>query len=67
MDQRRVFFVGATMADRKSLGILGFVLAGMTFAVMLAATIVVKDHIDGRRSLDSVSPVVASLPVALVR
>ena len=40
------------MADRRSLGILGFVFGGVTAAVMLIAVIVVKQHVDGRVTLD---------------
>ncbi|HMK79462.1 MAG TPA: hypothetical protein VK438_07410 [Xanthobacteraceae bacterium] len=41
------------MADRRSLGILGFVFGGVTVAVMLIAVVVVKNHIDGRLTLDA--------------
>ena len=40
------------MADRRSLGILGFVFGGITAAVMLIAVLVVKQHVDGRVTLD---------------
>ena len=40
------------MADRRSLGVLGFVFAGVTAAVMLIAVIVVKQHVDARVTLD---------------
>ena len=40
------------MADRRSLGILGFVFGGVTAAVMLIAVMVVKQHVDGRATLD---------------
>jgi hypothetical protein len=49
------------MADRRSLGILGFVFGGVTAAVMLIAVMVVKTHIDGRLTLD---PARAPLVVA---
>jgi hypothetical protein len=49
-----------TMADRRSLGILGFVFGGVTAAVMLVAAIVVKNNIDGRLTLDA-----GRTPVAL--
>ncbi len=49
-----------TMADRRSLGILGFVFGGVTAAVMLVAVMVVKSHIDGRVTFDP-----ARTPVAL--
>ena len=49
-----------TMADRRSLGILGFVFAGVTAAVMLVAVVVVKSNIDSRLTLDS-----GRAPVAL--
>ena len=41
------------MADRRSLEILGFVFGGVTAAVMLVAVMVVKNHIDGRLTLDA--------------
>jgi hypothetical protein len=41
------------MADRRSLGILGFVLGSVTAAVMLIAVIVVKHHVDGRLTFDA--------------
>jgi hypothetical protein len=40
------------MADRRSLGLVGFFLGGVTAAVMLIAVMVVKNHVDGRLSLD---------------
>jgi hypothetical protein len=48
------------MADRRSLGILGFMFCGVTVAVMLTAAMVVKNNIDGRTVLDSRMPVMAS-------
>ena len=47
------------MADRRSLGMLGFLLGGITAAVMLTAALVVKHHLDGRLTLDARLPVVA--------
>ena len=41
------------MADRRSLGMLGFLLGGVTAAVMLIAAMVVKHHVDGRVPLVS--------------
>ena len=40
------------MADRRSLGLVGFFFCGVTAAVMLIAAVVVKNHVDGRLSLD---------------
>jgi hypothetical protein len=55
------------MADRKSLGLIGFVFAGITAVVMATGILVVQRHIDGRLILDEQRPVVsASLPT-LVR
>lgn len=48
------------VADRRSLGILGFVFGGVTAAVMLIAVIVVKQHVDGRVSLDRLPAMAAS-------
>jgi hypothetical protein len=51
------------MADRRSLGIIGFVLGGVTALVMIVGATVVQQHLDGRLQLDNVHPVVsASLP-----
>ena len=54
------------MADRRSLGILGLVFGGVTAAVMLIAVIVVKQHVDGRVTLDQArqSVMAAAAPVA---
>jgi len=55
------------MADCKSLGIIGFVMGGVTALVMLVAATVVVNHLDGRLVIDSDRALVsASLP-ALVR
>lgn len=54
------------MADRRSLGLVGFFFCGVTAAVMLIAVMVVKNHIDGRLSLDGVHmPVVASVQTVI--
>ena len=56
------------MADRKSLGILGFMFGGVTAAVMLIAVMVVKHHIDGRLTLDAAkAPVMASAVQFIIR
>jgi hypothetical protein len=55
------------MADRRSLGIVGFVLGSVTIAVMLTAVLVVKSHVDGRMSLDARKPVLAASTQSLVR
>jgi len=39
-------------ADRNGLGFLGFIFAGVTFAVMMMATTVVLGHVDGKLSLE---------------
>ena len=41
------------MADKSSLGILGFVFAAITAAVMLTALVVVRGHVEGRLVLES--------------
>ena len=55
------------MADRKTLGIIGFILGGVTAAVMIVGVLVVRSHLDGRLALDGQQrPVVsASLPSIL--
>jgi hypothetical protein len=56
------------MADRRSLGIVGFVFGGVTAAVMLIAVMVVKHHVDGRLTLDSARlPVLAASAQAVIR
>ena len=40
------------MADRSGLGFLGYVLGGVTLAVMLTAFTVVVGHVEGRLTLD---------------
>ena len=55
------------MADRRSLGILGFVLGGVTVAVMLIAVMVVKNHVDGRLTLDARMPVIAASAQTVIR
>ena len=56
------------MADRRSLGIVGFVFGGITAAVMLVAVTVVKNHVDGRASLDQARPsVMAASTQAVIR
>ncbi len=56
------------MADRRSLGIVGFFFGGVTLAVMLVAAVMVKSHVDGRLSLDSGRlPVVAASTQTLIR
>jgi len=49
------------MADRKSLGIIGFILGGITAAVITVGIVVVQAHLNGRLALDH-----AAGPVVLV-
>ena len=53
------------MADRKSLGIIGFILAAVTGAVMVVGVLVVQSYIVGGLELDQARPVVASLPTVV--
>ena len=56
------------MADHRSLGILGFVFGGITAAVMLIAVLVVKQHVDGRVTLDEARlPVMAASTQSVIR
>ena len=56
------------MADRRSLGILGFMFGGVTAAVMLIAVIVVKQHVDSHAALDQARlPVMAASAQAVIR
>jgi hypothetical protein len=54
------------MADRKSLGTIGFILGAVTAAVMMVGVMVVHGHVDGRLELDNALPQVsASLPTVV--
>ena len=56
------------MADRRSLGIVGWVFGGITAAIMLVAVMVVKHHVDSRWTLDEARlPVMAASGQALIR
>ena len=56
------------MADRRSLGILGFVFGSVTAAVMLIAIMVVKHHVDGRLTLEGARmPVMAASAQIVIR
>lgn len=55
------------MADRRSLGLVGFMFGGVTIAVMLIAAVVVKNHLDGRLTLDARLPVVAASTQSFIR
>ena len=54
------------MADRKSLGIIGFILSLVTAAVMLVGVVVVRSHVDGQFELDD-ARVLVSASLAVVR
>ena len=53
------------MADRRSLGILGFVFGGVTVAVMLVAVMVVKNHVESRITQEAGLPKIASVQVVI--
>lgn len=56
------------MADRRSLGILGFVFGGVTAAVLLIAVMVVKSHVDARMTIESAQlPVMAASAQTVIR
>jgi hypothetical protein len=55
------------MADRRSLGIVGLIFGSVTFAVMLIAVMVIKNHVDGRLTLDTRMPVVVASAQTVVR
>ena len=55
------------MADRRSLGFVGFVFGGITAAVMLVAVMVVKHHVDGRLTMDGRAPVVLASAQTVIR
>ena len=55
------------MADRRSLGIVGFVFGGVTAAVMLIAVVVVKQNMD-RMALEGPQPsVIAASAQTVIR
>lgn len=41
------------MADKTSLGVMGFLFGSITLAVTIIAFLVVRDHLDGRLQLES--------------
>ncbi len=43
------------MADKSSLGFLGFMFGGVTFAVTLIAFLLVRDHVQGRLAFDDMA------------
>jgi hypothetical protein len=43
------------MADKSSLGFMGFLFGGVTFAVAVIAVLVVRDHVQGRLQLDAMA------------
>jgi hypothetical protein len=53
-------FMGRAMADRAGLGFLGFILGGVTVAVMLVAATMVIGHIDGRFIIDTAPTQIAA-------
>ncbi len=55
------------MADRRSLGMLGFFFGGVTAAVMLIAVMVVKHHVDGRLTMDRAAPVFVATAQTVIR
>ena len=55
------------MADRRSLGIVGFVFGGVTAAVMLIAIMVVKQHVDRMAIEDQRLPVIAASAQSVIR
>jgi hypothetical protein len=55
------------MADRRSLGIVGFVFGGVTAAVMLVAIIVVKNNVESRALDEARLPVIAASSQSVIR
>jgi hypothetical protein len=51
---------GINMADRAGLGFFGFILGGITAAVMLVAITLVVGHMDGSLAFDAPSQIVAN-------
>ena len=55
------------MADRRSLGIVGFVFGGVTAAVMLIAVMVVKQNVDRLTTEEVRLPVIAASGQSVIR
>ncbi len=55
------------MADRRSLGIVGFVFGGVTAAVMLVAVMVVKQNVDRMAHDNPRLPVIAASLQSVIR
>ena len=55
------------MADRRSLGIVGFVFGGVTAAVMLVAVMVVKQHVDRMAVEEPRLSVIATSATTIIR
>jgi hypothetical protein len=55
------------MADRKGLGIIGFVLGGITAAIVMIGVMVVHAHLDGQLSLEEARPLVSASLLTVVR
>jgi hypothetical protein len=51
---------GPAMADRRSLGIIGYILSGVAAVVMGVGTFVVQAHLTGQYVLDDPRPVVSN-------
>jgi hypothetical protein len=57
-----------TMADRRSLGIIGWIFGGLTAIVILVGFVVVKGHVDGGFTIDRAQPpMVSATTVAATR
>jgi hypothetical protein len=48
------------MADRAGLGFVGFILGGITAAVMLVAVTIVMGHVDGHLAIDAAPTQIAA-------
>jgi hypothetical protein len=66
-DQKAGDLKEGAMADRRSLGILGFLFAGITVAVVLTAAIVVKQNIDALALQSAPQAMVASAERVVAR
>jgi hypothetical protein len=51
---------GPAMADRRSLGMIGYILSGVAAVVIGVGTFVVQAHLTGRYVLDDPRPVVSN-------
>jgi hypothetical protein len=58
---------GDIMADRRSLGMIGFVLGGITAVVVMVGATVVQQHLNGSLQFDDARPVLSASLARVMR